>query len=101
MCQAKRGNGMTYNKETVVGVFKQCQDMLPKNSYDWETVEELIAMAKEGKFTKPTLEEVWKEKCEEAVKKKIYSFCFIYEGETYETSRFSVVWEHPEKVIFL
>ncbi len=94
---------MTYNKETVVGVIEQIEKLeypftggVPR----W-AIDVLLQNAKRGRYSEPTLEEVWKEKCEEAVKKKVYRFYFIYEDETYETSRVSVVWENPEKVLFL
>ncbi len=83
----KEREAMTYNKETVIGVFKQCQDMLPETSSDWETLEELISMAKEGKFNKPTLEEVWWGRCKEAGKKGLEAFSFDFDGEHYISKR--------------
>jgi hypothetical protein len=78
---------MTYNKETVIGVFKQCQDMLPESSVYRRDFEDLIELAKEGKFTIPTLEEVWKRKRKEAGKKGLEAFSFDFDGEHYISKR--------------
>ncbi len=78
---------MIYDKKTVVGALEQCQMMLPESSSDWETLEELITMAKEGKFSKPTLQEVWKEKCNEADQKGIAKFCFEFNSMFYHGIR--------------
>ncbi len=91
-----------YNKETIVGVFKQCQDMFPENSDDWEIAEQFILMAKEGKFSKPTLEEVWKEKIKIADERKsFFKFVFIYEGKIYSTGKINDRWSKPVGVIEL
>lgn len=71
---------MTYNKETVVGVLEQCKKIYQADPYSWD---HLISMAKEGKFTNPTLEAVWKEKIDKLGYKDRQTFMFDFEGVTY------------------
>ncbi len=73
---------MTYNKETVVGVIEQIIKV--QNSRGRSTfLEAILANAKDGQYSKPTLEEVWKEKIEIANKSCLCYFVFAYEGKFY------------------
>lgn len=94
---------MTYNKETVIGVIEQIEKLeCPfTDGVSRSAIGVLLQNAKRGRYSEPTLEEVWKEKTKEAEQKKVYRFYFIYDDETYETSRASCYWEKPEKVLFL
>lgn len=87
---------MSYDQETVIGVFKQCQDMLAENSSVWDDLNYLIGMAKRGEFTPPTLEEVWEEKCQQADNSNLWKFIFEFEGETYMTIKTERAWSEPE-----
>jgi hypothetical protein len=88
---------MTYNKETVIGVFEQCKKIYGGDPYSWD---HLISMAKEGLFSVPTLEEVWREKCVEADVKNIYSFVFEFDGTLFKTEYLTQhkEWDSPLEV---
>jgi hypothetical protein len=77
---------MKYDKETVVGVL----ELVFKESWNWHyaeiILEELIRRARLGNYSTPTLEEVWKEKIENA-KSRIDRFVFKYGENLYFTER--------------
>lgn len=79
---------MSYDQETVIGVLKQCQDMMAENPSVWDDLDYLISMAKRGEFIPPTLEEVWKEKCKEADSKMFRSIVFEFKGKFYSSNRY-------------
>jgi hypothetical protein len=92
---------MTYNKETVVGVIEQIIELTPNEGFGISrlSISLLLNNAKTGLYSKPSLEEVWKEKCMEAEKSGFEAFSFDFYGEHYISKRVfeGYSWSMPLK----
>jgi hypothetical protein len=88
---------MKYDKETVLGVLEQIKEVQAGYCRS-VALNSFLAMAKIGKYSTPTLEEVWKEKCDIAEKRSLWNFVFDFEGVFYKSQRSFVDgrWFKPE-----
>ncbi len=93
---------MTYNKETVIGVIEQVLGKIERCTIEFDYLNRLMRDAKDGKFSTPTLEEVWKEKVAGRCLPAGYDYIFQHENEFYIT-RFipGRDWESPKLAIKL
>jgi hypothetical protein len=94
---------MKYDKETVVGVLGQIikKKMIEGDSLDSvEDLEWVLKLAKKGRYSTPTLEEVWKEKAEKIRDTdQTQYYMFEHDGDAY-TTRYvgGGEWCYPSKL---
>jgi len=92
---------MKYDKETVVGVIKQAIECTSPKTENYWTLIGVLEFAKAGKYSTPTLEEVWKEKLMElSSMQETPSFVFEFDGLFYKSDylQSSRRWSNPLEI---